>query len=88
VTLEEKTVQQIRQGEEKGLLLGLYDAQRKFLGIGILREVDSVRKTLKVRTSVSAKPASVAFGKVRLDENLKEAQTFLGENDVAQQAKA
>jgi polynucleotide 5'-kinase involved in rRNA processing len=88
LTLEEKTALPIKQGEGDGLLLGLYDAQRKFLGIGILREVDSVRKTLKVRTSVSAKPASVAFGKVRLDENLKEAQTFLGENDVVQQAKA
>jgi polynucleotide 5'-kinase involved in rRNA processing len=54
------------------LLLGLYDAQRKFLGIGILRKVDYVRNALKVFTSISAKPASVAFGKVKLQENLKE----------------
>jgi polynucleotide 5'-hydroxyl-kinase GRC3/NOL9 len=87
LTLEEKTVQQIRQGEEKRLLLGLYDAQRKFLGIGILHEVDSVRKTLKVLTSVSANPSIIAIGKVRLDENLKEAPTFLGENGAAQQVK-
>jgi polynucleotide 5'-hydroxyl-kinase GRC3/NOL9 len=87
LTLEEKTALPIKQGEEGGLLLGLYDGQRKFLGIGILREVDSVRKTLKVLTSVSAKPSSVAFGKVRLDENLKEAPTFLGENGAAQQVK-
>jgi polynucleotide 5'-hydroxyl-kinase GRC3/NOL9 len=88
LTLEEKTVLPIKQGEGDGLLLGMYDAQRKFLGIGILREVDSVRKTLKVLTSVSAKPASVAFGKVRLDEKLKEAPTFLGANSTVQQAKA
>jgi polynucleotide 5'-kinase involved in rRNA processing len=87
VTLEEKTVQQIRQGEERGLLLGLYDAQRKFLGIGIMREVDSLRKTLKVLTSVSANPSIIAFGKVRLDENLKEAPRSLGENGAAQQVK-
>jgi polynucleotide 5'-hydroxyl-kinase GRC3/NOL9 len=87
LTIEEKTALPVRQGKERGLLLGLYDAQRKFLGIGILREVDSVRKTLKVLTSVSAKPSSVAFGKVRLDKNLKEAPTFLGENSAAQQAK-
>jgi polynucleotide 5'-hydroxyl-kinase GRC3/NOL9 len=85
--LEEKTALPIRQGEGNGLLLGMYDDQRKFLGIGILREVDSVRKTLKVFTSVSAKPAIIAFGKVRLDENLKEAPTFLGENGAAQQVK-
>jgi polynucleotide 5'-hydroxyl-kinase GRC3/NOL9 len=87
LTLEEKTALPIGQSEGDGLLLGLYDSQRKFLGIGILREVDSVRKTLKVLTSVSAKPSSVAFGKVRLDENLKEAPTFWGENGAAQQVK-
>jgi polynucleotide 5'-hydroxyl-kinase GRC3/NOL9 len=87
LTIEEKTVQQIRQGDEKGLLLGLYDSQRKFLGIGIMREVDSLRKTLKVLTSVSAKPSIIAIGKVRLDENLKEAPRFLGENGAAQQVK-
>jgi len=65
----------------------MYDAQRKFWGIGILREVDSVRKTLKVLTSVSVAPSSIAFGKVRLDENLKEVPTFLGENGAAQQVK-
>jgi len=87
LTLEEKTALPIGQSEENGLLLGLYDGQRKFLGIGILREVDSVRKTLKVLTSVSAKPSIIALGKVRLDENLKEAPTFLGENGAAQQVK-
>jgi polynucleotide 5'-hydroxyl-kinase GRC3/NOL9 len=83
LTIEEKTALPVKQGEERGLLLGLYDSQRKFLGIGILREVDSVRKTLKVLTSVSAKPSRVVFGKVRLDENLREAAAFLEENDGA-----
>jgi polynucleotide 5'-hydroxyl-kinase GRC3/NOL9 len=78
LTLEEKTALPIKQDEEGGLLLGLYDSQRKFLGIGILREVDSVRKTLKVLTSVSAKPSIIALGKGRLDENLREVPTFLG----------
>ncbi len=80
LTIEEKTSLPARQGEERGLLLGLYDARSKFLGIGVLREVDAVRKTLKVLTSVSATPSRVVFGKVRLDENLREAAAFLGEN--------
>ena len=87
LTFEEKTVRQIRQGEERGLLLGLYDAQRKFLGIGILREVDSVRKTLRFLTSVSANPSIIAIGKVRLDKNFKEVPRVLGENGAAQQAR-
>lgn len=57
--------------------------RENFLGIGVLREVDWVRKTLKVFTSVSAKPSSVAFGKVWIDENFKEAPRFLEENGTA-----
>jgi polynucleotide 5'-hydroxyl-kinase GRC3/NOL9 len=63
---------QAGQTWEEGLLLGLYDAQRKFLGIGVLRKVDYVRNALKIFTSASTRPASIAFGKVRLNENLKE----------------
>ena len=84
LTIEEKNAVPIMQCEEKGLLAGLYDSQGKFLGIGVLREVDYLRKTLKVLTSVTAKPASIALGKVRLDENLREVPTSLGVNGMAQ----
>jgi polynucleotide 5'-hydroxyl-kinase GRC3/NOL9 len=77
VTIEEKKI----AGEEIGSLLGLYDSQSKFLGIGVLREVDSVRKTLKVFTSVSANPSRIVFGKVRLDKNLREVPAPLEKND-------
>jgi polynucleotide 5'-hydroxyl-kinase GRC3/NOL9 len=85
LTIEEKPSLPARQGEERGLLLGLYDARNKFLGIGVLREVDAVRKTLKFLTSVSATPSRIVFGAVRLDENFREAAAFVGENagDVA-----
>jgi len=73
LTMEEQDKAQIMQNGE-GLLLGLYDAQRKFVGVGVLRKVDYTRKALKVLTSVSEKPASIALGKVRLDENLKEIE--------------
>jgi polynucleotide 5'-hydroxyl-kinase GRC3/NOL9 len=68
---EEQSVVLIRRGEE-GLLLGLYDSQKKFLGTGIMRKVNYLRRTLKVFTPVSEKPSSIVLGKVRLDENLKE----------------
>jgi polynucleotide 5'-hydroxyl-kinase GRC3/NOL9 len=87
LTIEEQSVAPIRQAEEEGLLLGLYDPQRKFLGIGILCKVDYVRKALKVLTSVSEKPSSIVLGKVRLDENLKESPISLEENVTTQQAK-
>jgi polynucleotide 5'-hydroxyl-kinase GRC3/NOL9 len=78
---EEQGVTLIRQGEEGGLLLGLYDSQRKFLGIGILREVNYLRRTLKVFTPVSEKPSIIVLGKVRLDVNLKEMPPISKETD-------
>lgn len=72
LTIEGQSGSQAEQTWEEGLLLGLYDAQRKFLGIGVLRKVDYMRNALKIFTSVSTRPSSIAFGKVRLNENLKE----------------
>jgi polynucleotide 5'-hydroxyl-kinase GRC3/NOL9 len=81
LAIEEQSVAPIRRAEEEGLLLGLYDSQRKFLGIGILCKVDYVRKTLKLTTSVSEKPSYITLGKVRLDKNLKEIPISLEETD-------
>ncbi len=62
------------QEPEAGLLVGLYGSKNKFLGIGVLREINSVRKALKVQTSVSAKPARLVIGKVLLNMKLQEIQ--------------
>jgi polynucleotide 5'-hydroxyl-kinase GRC3/NOL9 len=72
----------IRKGEESGLLTALYDQKRKFLGIGILHEVDFVRKTLKIYTPVSENVSAVAFGKVKLDKNMKEIPVFAEEEPL------
>ncbi|MEM4733727.1 MAG: Clp1/GlmU family protein [Candidatus Bathyarchaeia archaeon] len=74
--LEEKEFWQIKQTAERGLLVGLYGAHRKFLGIGIVQEIDPKRKTLKILTSVSAVPSIVDFGKMRLNENFKETHVL------------
>jgi polynucleotide 5'-hydroxyl-kinase GRC3/NOL9 len=55
-----------------GLLTALYDGQKRFLGIGVLRSVDYDRKALKIQTAVVEKPAFVVFGKTWLDENFRE----------------
>ena len=62
----------IKEGKAQNLLVALYDGQKRFLGIGILREVDYTRRAIKVFTSVAEKPAFVFFGKIRLDEYLHE----------------
>jgi polynucleotide 5'-kinase involved in rRNA processing len=52
--------------------MALYNIKRKFLGIGILHEIDYGRKTLKIFTPVSKEISIVSLGKVKLDKNLKE----------------
>jgi len=77
-----KKVVLIHKGEEEGLLVALYDVERKFLGIGVLNEVDYTRKTLKIFTPVSEKISIVAVGRVKLDKNLKETPAFVEENQT------
>ncbi len=67
-----KKVKVIREGEEEGLLVGLQDGRRKFLGIGILSGVDYERKAVKVYTPVSEKVTTIRFGQIKLDRNGKE----------------
>jgi polynucleotide 5'-hydroxyl-kinase GRC3/NOL9 len=72
----------IRKGEEEGLLTALYGPDRRFLGIGVLQEIDYLRRTLKILTPVSAEISIVTMGKVKLDKNLKEIPIFGEENQV------
>jgi polynucleotide 5'-hydroxyl-kinase GRC3/NOL9 len=60
------------KGEEEGLLTALYNDERRFLGIGVLREVDYGRKVMKIYTPVSSNISAIAIGKVKLDKNLRE----------------
>ncbi|MBS7621518.1 hypothetical protein KEJ32_05345, partial [Candidatus Bathyarchaeota archaeon] len=70
------------KGDEKGLLLALYNDEKKFLGIGVLREIDYRRKVIKIFTPVSSGISTVIFGKVKLDENLKEVSPPIIEESV------
>jgi len=54
--------------------VGLYGSGSKFLGIGVLREINQLRRALKVQTAVSTKPSRIVVGKVCLDEKLREIQ--------------
>jgi polynucleotide 5'-hydroxyl-kinase GRC3/NOL9 len=67
-----KKVTITRKGDEEGLLAAMYNGKRKFLGIGVVQEIDYVRRTVKVCTPVSDEVAVLALGKVKLDKNMKE----------------
>jgi polynucleotide 5'-hydroxyl-kinase GRC3/NOL9 len=81
--ITKKKVVVVHKGEEEGLLMALYDAERKFLGIGSLREIDYARKTMKIYTPVSQRISIVTMGRVKLDENLKEIPISTEENQLS-----
>ncbi len=72
ITVEPTKAIPKNQEPEKGLLVGLYGRGNKFLGIGVLREINQSRRVLKVQTAVSAKPMRLVIGKVVLNEKLQE----------------
>ncbi len=72
VTIEPRGAIPKNQEPEKGILVGLCGRESKFLGIGVLREINQLRKTLKVQTAVSAKPTKILIGKVVVNEKLQE----------------
>jgi polynucleotide 5'-hydroxyl-kinase GRC3/NOL9 len=74
ITIEPREALPKYQEPEKGLLVGLYGSGNKFLGIGVLREINQKRKALKVQTAISAKPKRLVFGKVILNKKLQEIQ--------------
>ena len=83
--LEEYTNKKVvvaRKGEEEGLLAGLYDSKRKFLGIGVLQEIDYMRKTVKISTPVSGDIGVLALGMIKLDKNMKEIPAAEHENQT------
>jgi polynucleotide 5'-hydroxyl-kinase GRC3/NOL9 len=75
-----KKVVVIRKGEEEGLLTALCNSKGKFLGIGIVQEIEYLRKTLKILTPVSQDVTAAVIGKVKLDKNMKEIPLLSEEN--------
>jgi len=77
-----KKVTVVRKGEEEGLLAGFHDADRRFLGIGVIQEVDYNRRTARILTPVSKEIAIVTLGKIKLDKNMKEIPAFAEEAEM------
>jgi polynucleotide 5'-hydroxyl-kinase GRC3/NOL9 len=72
VTIEPQGAIPKDQESEKGILVSLYGRGTKFLGIGVLREVNQKRKALKIQTAVLAKPLRIVIGKVVVNQKLQE----------------
>ena len=75
VSVEMQTALPTAQTPKKDSLVGLYGSAKKFLGIGVLREVNLKRKALKIQTAVSRKPERIVVGSIFLDDSFREIQT-------------
>lgn len=73
-----RKVHLVAQGEEKGLLVSLLDDKKKFLGLGVLVEVNYKKRVLRIATPVKVRASVVQFGRVKLTRNGEE----LGVSDV------
>lgn len=76
----------VRKGEEEGLLIALYNSEKRFLGIGVLQEIDYLRKTLKILSPVSEGVSIVAIGNIKLDRNMKEILAFTPDRESERNA--
>jgi polynucleotide 5'-hydroxyl-kinase GRC3/NOL9 len=74
VIIEPRSAIPKSQEPEKGILLGIYGKGTRFLGIGVLREINQLRKTFKVQTSISAIPKKIVIGKVVVNQKLQEVE--------------
>lgn len=60
--------------------MSLHDAEKRFLGIGVLREIDHMRNAMKVYTPVSKGVSVIAVGRVKIDKDLREITPFAHED--------
>jgi len=67
-----KKVHAMREGDEEGLLVALHDEGERFLGIGLLHEIDYERRVIRVYTPVKERVAFLSVGAVRLDKKGRE----------------
>ena len=67
-----KTIRILKRGEERGLIVGLYDSYGEFLGIGIIQEIDYKRNYIKILSNVEGNVAMIKLGKIKLDDKFSE----------------
>jgi len=72
-----KKVNIIYEGFERGLLVGIWDKNGRFLGIGMISEIDYKNRQIRVLTNVEEEEVGmIQLGQIRIDESGKEIEKF------------
>ncbi len=67
-----KVVRVIREGDERGLIVGLYDSAGSFLGLGLVQEIDYRRGFIRILSKAEGDVALIKLGRIKLDEKFSE----------------
>jgi len=76
VEAQGRDVHVIHRGVEKGLISALLDKNREFQGLGIIDEIDYVKRVLKVYTPYTGPVSIVQLGQVKLDRDGRELAQY------------
>ncbi|RLE51223.1 MAG: hypothetical protein DRJ20_02435 [Candidatus Methanomethylicota archaeon] len=60
------------QGFERGLLAGFFNSEGRFLGIGVVKEVNFARRTIEIMTPVDEDVGLIILGSVKISESGRE----------------
>lgn len=63
-------------GEERGLIVGLLAPDLSYLGLGLIREIDYVKRVMEILTPVEGIIGIIQVGLVRLDEDFREVAKY------------
>jgi len=62
----------IKRGQERGIIVGLYDFNNTYLGMGVINEIDFERNSIKISTPVNENPSLIVVGLIRLNNDFRE----------------
>ena len=71
IPLEKVKVLGLEEGWKEGLVVGLYDLKMNFVGLGVLKGINPIRKTVKILTPVKVRVGKIEVGKTVVDIDLK-----------------
>ena len=63
-------------GEEKGLMVGLLAPDLSYLGLGLIREIDYVKRVMELLTPVEGTISVIQVGLIKLDEDFREVVKY------------
>lgn len=63
-------------GEEKGLIVGLLGSDLSFLGLGLIREIDYLKRSVELLTPVEQTISTIQVGLIKLDDDFREVAKY------------